>query len=1436
MRRKEFDGEEQTTKPTGVGPLDREESSQLELENQHSGAPSAPAEPSRPQQLTPSSQSPQGGSDNDAHAGVMNQFADASGDASSEPSENDHPPTSRQTLPVDSEEQTVEVASDVLGGDNKGEDTDATPTIISKNPPSGSGNHHFAQPLSGNLRGRRLAHFELIEAIGVGGMAAVIRARDLQLDRFVALKILPPDMASEQENVKRFQHEARAAAKLDHENIARVFYYGEDQSLNFIAFEFVEGDNLRTVIHRRGWLSVQDAIHYMLQVASGLAHAASRNVVHRDIKPSNIIITPGGGAKLVDMGLARCQQNQNSQALTQSGVTLGTFDYISPEQALEPREADVRSDIYSLGCTFYHALTGQPPVPDGTAAKKLHYHQHVAPTDPRELNPGIPDSLAAVLDKMMAKNAKDRYQRPEDLVQHLIVLAQQLSGQDVIGSEGAMLYVDTPLPSPPKTKPGLLMFLALIALFALVGFLSFVSSVPPPDSPKTHPIHQEGNASNGNEKSPEFLPFRPQNQDKASQPSKETGSAANKKKVGSEVIVGNGEDLKAWLNNSTEPKNPANVSPTANERRRRFILRHPTKIKIPSDGKPLTIENKDTTIEGEGIGNTPPTLTFEVTLKDLKSNTLGLLIRNGKLRLKNLRVAFRIDLSEFSPRDKEKVLRQQNSPLERNFRAAAIRIAGKASLKCEKCIFTQEQIVIDKSSKLPPLLQRGLQLVRRLWGLDRVGRLPITTIEVTEDAESSGTPEVSVKMSYFHKGEMALSLRTPAKVEFEDCGFGPHTTTFRVVDSIAEHKDEIGQDEGPMVQSTLRLKHCTSFISDGKIFQLGGGTGCQIATTRCVFIGRGNRDTLVEQQVGDGSVDMLQLEGDQNMYSGIDHYLVQTTEEGTELPDSIDTWKEFAEFVALPEGTSGRFKSSRQRSIELTNQSGDRLVSKTKLGLMDRDKIETNDLEDLLKVFRINLELKELSPLWRISGATTPVGMTISPLGPIYPEQELANFVELARKNDPKSNPPLPTMEPQKLVVDPLAKIHRTLHAVIPDATDGTTIYIKHDGPLEFTAPAILQDDIEITIKPYKDMKPILTLDETKITDTKEALFHIRKGRIRFEKIEFQLDPNRRNRGKTNPMENQSAEIIRSVVALSSPGSCCFDHCLFTFEAPKDKQVRLRAVRLEPVDSLATTKSSEIDIMSCVLRGSAVVVSITEPTPYKLNVKKSLIALDGSLLEAKVNPTTSGTTLEESPIGKLSLVESMTYLTQDMIILNRTKLTLQALVTEVTKAENCFFAAATSDRSLIHVNGADTETRATNLYSWNGDSNCCSGYHIDSRVDKRGMMDTNAEKSWKMYGMGEFFSTKELLPLEKVRQVRFASLTPGQFVTALLDLEKQLKKGAKGRQEDPKKMIPAFNKYCDNLRHLSGRLFAGRTERSTSAEQNSEKPESTNFFNATTKE
>ncbi|MBX9626461.1 MAG: serine/threonine protein kinase, partial [Gemmataceae bacterium] len=376
-------------------------------------------------------------------------------------------------------------------------DPDDAPTVITHpdRPRHGPGSSVVTVPPppyvvgeTPSLAGRRLGHFELIEAVGSGGMAAVLKARDQELGRVVALKILPPEAAADAEAVTRFKQEARAAARLDHENVARVYFCGEDQNLHFIAFEFVEGQTLRALIDRRGPLPAGECVRYMLGIAAGLNHAAERGVVHRDIKPSNVIVTPDGRAKIVDMGLARhLEAGSVNGGVTQSGVTLGTFDYISPEQALDPRRADARSDIYSLGCTFYHALTGRPPVPEGTAAKKLHAHQHEAPLDPRELNPAVPDDLAVVLSRMMAKDPARRYQTPLELIADLKAVAARhkvpLDGAVTDSAVKAVPAAARVLPEPPRLRAGWVIAGAVVVVVGAVLALSASGPSPAPAVP-----------------------------------------------------------------------------------------------------------------------------------------------------------------------------------------------------------------------------------------------------------------------------------------------------------------------------------------------------------------------------------------------------------------------------------------------------------------------------------------------------------------------------------------------------------------------------------------------------------------------------------------------------------------------------------------------------------------------------------------------------------------------------------------------------------------------------------------------------------------------------------------------------------------------------------------------------------------------------------------
>ena len=280
-----------------------------------------------------------------------------------------------------------------------------------------------APPASLPVPGDLVDTFLIEEAIGVGGMGAVFRALDTKLDRQVALKLLPPDQAGDTEIVPRFYQEGRSAAQLDHENIARVYSIGQDGPYHYIAFEYIEGVTVRQKVEtsapspspRRSTSPFRSRMHSCTLRCAGWYTAISSLRISSS--------RPVDRAKLVDMGLARRFERGGDHGLTQSGMTLGTFDYISPEQARDPRDVDVRSDLYSLGCTLFHMLTGRPPFPGGTVLQKLIQHQEEAPADVRMLNPAVPVELAGIIARLMAKDRDRRYQTPEHLVRDLLAIA-----------------------------------------------------------------------------------------------------------------------------------------------------------------------------------------------------------------------------------------------------------------------------------------------------------------------------------------------------------------------------------------------------------------------------------------------------------------------------------------------------------------------------------------------------------------------------------------------------------------------------------------------------------------------------------------------------------------------------------------------------------------------------------------------------------------------------------------------------------------------------------------------------------------------------------------------------------------------------------------------------------------------------------------------------
>jgi hypothetical protein len=263
--------------------------------------------------------------------------------------------------------------------------------------------------------------YRLLEKLGEGGMGTVYRAREVILDREVAVKVLPPHSLGDAGAVARFEREARALAKVSHPNIVQAHDAGEDRGRHFLVMEYVEGVNLAQLLRDNGRVAPALAADYARQVALGLQHAHEKGLVHRDLKPGNLLITPGRLVKILDLGLARFLQDQVGEpGLTLEGAGLGTPDYMAPEQFRDARRADVRSDIYSLGCTLYHLLTGRVPFPGSSLSEKCRAHEQEEPPGFAEVCPDVPAGLGLVVQKMMAKRPADRFRTAGEAAEALL--------------------------------------------------------------------------------------------------------------------------------------------------------------------------------------------------------------------------------------------------------------------------------------------------------------------------------------------------------------------------------------------------------------------------------------------------------------------------------------------------------------------------------------------------------------------------------------------------------------------------------------------------------------------------------------------------------------------------------------------------------------------------------------------------------------------------------------------------------------------------------------------------------------------------------------------------------------------------------------------------------------------------------------------------------
>ncbi len=272
--------------------------------------------------------------------------------------------------------------------------------------------------------GDKLAHYQLVEKLGAGGMGLVFKAHEAALRRNVAIKVLLREFVKDEQFLQRFQQEAQAVGGLNHPNIIQIYYTGEQNGIVFFAMEFVEGQSLESLLKGRGTISEKEALDFVGQAALGLRHAQQHGVIHRDVKPANLMLTHTGTIKVADFGLAkRVKQESSKIALTAPHTIMGSPHYISPEQA-RGLTVDHRSDIYSLGATLYHLLAGRSPF-QGDDPIGIMIQQIESPLPPiYKFNPTITPGTMRILNKMLAKNPAERYQTYDELIDDLTATQQ----------------------------------------------------------------------------------------------------------------------------------------------------------------------------------------------------------------------------------------------------------------------------------------------------------------------------------------------------------------------------------------------------------------------------------------------------------------------------------------------------------------------------------------------------------------------------------------------------------------------------------------------------------------------------------------------------------------------------------------------------------------------------------------------------------------------------------------------------------------------------------------------------------------------------------------------------------------------------------------------------------------------------------------------------
>src|SRR5262245_444260 len=325
----------------------------------------------------------------------------------------------------------------------------------------------YLQP--GSLLGER---YEILQLLGQGGMGAVYKARDRELDRVVALKVVRPDMADQPNLLQRFKHELILARQVAHRNVIRIFDLGEAGGTKFISMEYVEGENLATLLRKHGRFAHDEAAKIMYQVFRALEAAHAEGVIHRDLKPQNIMRDGNGKIVVMDFGLARSAE---VSAVTRSGALVGTLEYMAPEQG-QGQHVDERSDIYSAGLIFYQLLTGKMPFVSESAVASLIKRSQERVVPPIQRDATVPKALSDIVVRCLEIDPKDRYQNVQEVIHELALAAGITMGESVTG------FV-LPLPRPQPVRRIWIWTAAASLVVALVvagmGLRNWLAPRPP---------------------------------------------------------------------------------------------------------------------------------------------------------------------------------------------------------------------------------------------------------------------------------------------------------------------------------------------------------------------------------------------------------------------------------------------------------------------------------------------------------------------------------------------------------------------------------------------------------------------------------------------------------------------------------------------------------------------------------------------------------------------------------------------------------------------------------------------------------------------------------------------------------------------------------------------------------------------------------------------